>query len=181
MWGVLHCCAGRIIRQALDMVTICVPPSLPVCLSAAVGIALTRLRKHDIFVSEPNKLVAAGHLDIACFDKTGTLTESGLDLLGVLPVVGAAGRRLFASTIEQPSLFPQDVEQLLASCHSLATVDGNLVRFVSLTHCLSGYFLPWRFEATLGEAAYHSRSCARNKVEQNGEKRMEGRQPAVPD
>lgn len=109
------------------MVTICVPPSLPLCLSASIAIAISRLRKQDIFVSEPGKVVTAGHLDVACFDKTGTLTESGLDLKGILPAVRVSGQTCFGSLEEHVSLCARDVAELLASCHSLADVNGQLV------------------------------------------------------
>ena len=62
------------------MITIAVPPALPACLTVATAIAVGRLQRHDIFVSQPAAVALAGHLDVLCFDKTGTLTEPGLDL-----------------------------------------------------------------------------------------------------
>ncbi len=109
------------------MVTICVPPSLPLCLSASIAIAISRLRKQDIFVSEPSKVVTAGHLDVACFDKTGTLTEAGLDLQGILPVARVSGQVCFGSLKEHMGPCGREVAEVLASCHSLADVNGHLV------------------------------------------------------
>jgi hypothetical protein len=72
-------CAGCrfIVLKYLDLITIAVPPALPACLTVATTIAISRLAKHDIFVSNPSAIAAAGHLNVICFDKTGTLTEVG--------------------------------------------------------------------------------------------------------
>jgi cation-transporting ATPase 13A3/4/5 len=78
--------AGFIVLRYLDLVTVAVPPALPACLTVATAIAVARLARHEIFVSNPAAIALAGHLDIICFDKTGTLTEPGLDLMGVVPV-----------------------------------------------------------------------------------------------
>ncbi len=67
--------AGYIALKYLDLITIAVPPALPACLTVATAIAISRLAKHDIFVSHPDAVAMAGHLDVVCFDKTGTLTQ----------------------------------------------------------------------------------------------------------
>lgn len=66
-----------IVLKYLDLITIAVPPALPACLTVATTIAIARLARHDIFVSSPSAITAAGHLNVICFDKTGTLTEVG--------------------------------------------------------------------------------------------------------
>jgi cation-transporting ATPase 13A3/4/5 len=177
--------AGFIILRYLDLVTVAVPPALPACLTVATAIAVSRLAKHGIFVSNPSAINAAGHLDIICFDKTGTLTEPGLDLMGVVPVVkrqlkkslegsnsgsggisksnplpinnnnnnishGNSGRMQVevlavekeddekddGANTQQPvcsdlvpgaEALPANFQELLATCHGLAQLDGELV------------------------------------------------------
>lgn len=63
----------RIGFKFLDMVTIAVPPALPACLTICTVFAIGRLRKKGIFVTGPERVALAGHLDMVCFDKTGAL------------------------------------------------------------------------------------------------------------
>lgn len=139
--------AGFIILRYLDLVTVAVPPALPACLTVATAIAVSRLAEHGIFVSNPAAITAAGHLDIICFDKTGTLTEPGLDLLGVVPVnqkhavekeiVSPGGeiaatqpllqQRQCGALIRGGDALPAVFQEILATCHGLAQLNGELV------------------------------------------------------
>lgn len=139
--------AGFIILRYLDLVTVAVPPALPACLTVATAIAVSRLAEHSIFVSNPAAINAAGHLNIICFDKTGTLTEPGLDLLGVVPVVSSERTTTTVQEEEEegnpdrPWLprcaelckgsdadpLPVQFQEVLATCHGLAQLDGELV------------------------------------------------------
>ncbi len=74
--------------QAFDMITTAVPPALAACLAIATTISVFRLKKHNVFVLDAERVTLAGLLDAICFDKTGTLTESGLELGGVVPCEG---------------------------------------------------------------------------------------------
>lgn len=60
-----------IVIAYLTALTISVPPGLVACLSVATSIAVTRLTKKNISISDTSKLNAAGYVSIACFDKTG--------------------------------------------------------------------------------------------------------------
>ncbi|UKZ70004.1 uncharacterized protein TrAtP1_011007 [Trichoderma atroviride] len=72
-----------------------------------------------------------------CFDKTGTLTEDGLDVLGVRVV--STDTHTFSDVISESRLFEQreasaSLQSILqaalytmATCHSLRSVDGELV------------------------------------------------------
>lgn len=53
----------------------------------------------------------------------GTLTEQGLDLQGIVPIVG--GR--LHNMVCQMSLLPVSLVELLASCHGLARMGEALV------------------------------------------------------
>eukprot|EP00002_Diphylleia_rotans_P029645 TRINITY_DN6050_c0_g1_i2.p1 TRINITY_DN6050_c0_g1~~TRINITY_DN6050_c0_g1_i2.p1 ORF type:complete len:1443 (+),score=311.35 TRINITY_DN6050_c0_g1_i2:49-4377(+) len=69
--------------NCLNLVTITIPPALPLALSIAVSAAFVELQNKRIFCINPNRIVAAGRVNVLCFDKTGTLTEDGLTLKGV--------------------------------------------------------------------------------------------------
>ncbi|KAJ1968270.1 hypothetical protein IWQ62_001346 [Dispira parvispora] len=84
--------AGVIIKRALDLVTIVVPPALPATMSIGMTFALARLRKKNIFCISPPRINMSGKVNLMCFDKTGTLTEDGLDVLGIQSVLGTANR-----------------------------------------------------------------------------------------
>lgn len=88
-----------IILSALDVITIAVPPSLPVVMSVGIMIgklisdkcytqlyccyqfiiAQMRLRRKQIHCISPSTINTCGAVNVVCFDKTGTLTEDGLD------------------------------------------------------------------------------------------------------
>lgn len=126
-----------IIVRALDLITIVVPPALPATLTIGTNFALSRLKGKQIFCISPQRVNVGGKLDIMCFDKTGTLTEDGLDVLGVR-VVSRTSKN-FTEVISEPQVLaegrdPFDPENPLeavlhtmATCHSLRSVDGDLV------------------------------------------------------
>eukprot|EP01132_Coremiostelium_polycephalum_P005014 gene5014-6243_t len=111
----------EVVVRALDLITIVVPPALPMAQSVGTGFSIFRLKKNQIFCISPPRVSMAGKVEVYCFDKTGTLTEDGLDLLGVLP----SYRKNFA-----PMVKDKDVDRMtgplfltLASCHTLAHID----------------------------------------------------------
>jgi cation-transporting ATPase 13A3/4/5 len=126
-----------IIVRALDLITIVVPPALPATLTIGTNFALSRLKKKQVFCISPQRVNVGGKLDIMCFDKTGTLTEDGLDVLGLCislrednkfsellskaPLVGTRETRPMSETNIQAALYT------MATCHSLRSVDGELV------------------------------------------------------
>ncbi len=62
------------ILRALDLITIVVPPSLPLAMSVGTNFALAVLRTQRIFCISPSRINLAGKVKLMCFDKTGTLT-----------------------------------------------------------------------------------------------------------
>ncbi|KAI1339008.1 hypothetical protein F5Y15DRAFT_89450 [Xylariaceae sp. FL0016] len=129
-----------IVVRALDLITIVVPPALPATLTIGTSFALSRLKKKHIFCISPQRVNVGGKLDVMCFDKTGTLTEDGLDILGVRLV--SRSTNTFQDIVSEAStLVPYthlsssedkyDTSRAalftMATCHSLRSVDGELV------------------------------------------------------
>ena len=126
-----------IIVRALDLITIVVPPALPATLTIGTNFALSRLKKKQIFCISPQRVNVGGKLDVMCFDKTGTLTEEGLDVLGVRVV--ARGSNCFSEVISETQALADEATNngpdnaltaalhTMATCHSLRSVDGELV------------------------------------------------------
>jgi cation-transporting ATPase 13A2 len=130
-----------IVVRALDLITIVVPPALPATLTIGTNFALSRLKKKQIFCISPQRVNVGGKIDVMCFDKTGTLTEEGLDVLGVR-LVSRSTKQFGEVVSKAASLVPQsDFETTaenqndtsraalftMATCHSLRSVDGELV------------------------------------------------------
>lgn len=77
--------ASRIVIRGLDLITIVVPPALPLCLTMGTAFSLKELKKFYLFCISPNKINQAGKIRLMCFDKTGTLTQEGMELMGIHP------------------------------------------------------------------------------------------------
>ncbi|XP_019618574.1 PREDICTED: probable cation-transporting ATPase 13A3 isoform X2 [Branchiostoma belcheri] len=114
---------GEIFLEALDLITICVPPALPSALTIGIIYAQRRLKKQGIFCISPERINICGLLDMVCFDKTGTLTEDGLDLWAVVPTKNNS----FAPAIQDVSQLPLGpFLTAMATTHSLTVIGGNL-------------------------------------------------------
>lgn len=139
--------------EALDLITIAVPPSLPATISFGLAFALARLNRHGILCVRASVVTRAALVDVLCFDKTGTLTEEGLDVRALrLADDGRAGRAGAAAGARRPpqprkpakqpvlsppidvtdgclhnATLPEDVERVMAACHTLAYVQGAVV------------------------------------------------------
>ncbi|XP_064135924.1 probable cation-transporting ATPase 13A4 [Loxodonta africana] len=115
----------EVVKKALDVITIAVPPALPAALTTGIIYAQRRLKKKGIFCISPQRINVCGQLNLVCFDKTGTLTKDGLDLWGVVPCNrnGFQEVHSFASGKALPwgPLFAA-----MASCHSLILLDGTI-------------------------------------------------------
>ncbi|XP_074108715.1 polyamine-transporting ATPase 13A3-like [Cotesia typhae] len=113
-----------IILEALDLITIMVPPALPATMTVGRMIAQKRLKNREIYCTSPRAINVSGSVDCICFDKTGTLTEDGLDMWGVVPVVGNEFGKSIRSVVALPT-----AELLfgMASCHEITTIDESLV------------------------------------------------------
>uniref|UniRef100_A0A8C6XCP3 Cation-transporting ATPase n=1 Tax=Naja naja TaxID=35670 RepID=A0A8C6XCP3_NAJNA len=118
--------AGEVVKKALDIITIAVPPALPAALTTGIIYTQRRLKKKGIFCISPQRINVCGQLNLVCFDKTGTLTEDGLDLWGRVtdclhPSFQEAHR--FSSGPPMPW---GPASAAMACCHSLMVLDGKV-------------------------------------------------------
>ncbi|EFA74589.1 P-type ATPase [Heterostelium album PN500] len=116
-----------IVLRALDLITIVIPPALPIAMTVGTGFALIRLKKVKIFCISPPRLNMAGKLQVFCFDKTGTLTEEGLDFYGVV----ATNQHDSHCDFNQLYTSLDDMDNRLvmlsmASCHSLSHINNEI-------------------------------------------------------
>ncbi|XP_031641127.1 probable cation-transporting ATPase 13A3 [Contarinia nasturtii] len=114
-----------IIVRALDIITIVVPPALPLAMTAGQVYSQARLKKKNIFCISPQRINVCGKLKLVCFDKTGTLTDDGLTMDGCRECRNGAFR---TSHTQSPNVFDEksNIVQNMATCHSLTTINGTL-------------------------------------------------------
>lgn len=74
-----------LVVKFLDLITVTVPPGLPVSMTFGIVHAVQKLKNKNIFCISPNKVIMGGLVDFICFDKTGTLTEDFMDFKCVVP------------------------------------------------------------------------------------------------
>uniref|UniRef100_T1IVD7 Cation-transporting ATPase n=1 Tax=Strigamia maritima TaxID=126957 RepID=T1IVD7_STRMM len=111
---------GEITLDALDLITIVVPPALPAAMTVGTAYAQARLRKSNIYCIIPSAINISGCINCVCFDKTGTLTEDGLDMWGVVPTNN--------KQFQEPVINIELLDSLkfmigMATCHSLTIIE----------------------------------------------------------
>ncbi|XP_043731275.1 probable cation-transporting ATPase 13A4 isoform X3 [Cervus elaphus] len=116
---------GEVVKKALDVITIAVPPALPAALTTGIMYAQRRLKKRGIFCISPQRINVCGQLNLVCFDKTGTLTRDGLDLWGVMPCDGNGFQEVHSFTSGR-TLPWGPLCAAMTSCHSLILLDGTI-------------------------------------------------------
>ncbi|KFR03395.1 putative cation-transporting ATPase 13A4 [Opisthocomus hoazin] len=117
--------AGEVVKKALDVITIAVPPALPAALTTGIIYTQRRLTKKGIFCISPQRINMCGQLNLICFDKTGTLTEDGLDLWGLLPSERSCFQDIHSFPVDH-SLPWGPVFKAMAVCHSLIVWEGKI-------------------------------------------------------
>lgn len=132
-----------IIDSFLNLVTVTVPPSLPVAMSIGTVFSISRLKKQEIFCISPPRMNVAGKVDLIVFDKTGTLTEESMDLVGVRPV----SDRGFMELQEDVQILGKECKEFIecmASCHALTRNNSQIIGHnIDLTIFLA---TGWEFE-----------------------------------
>lgn len=69
---------GEIIVDALDLITIVVPPALPAAMTVGRMYAQSRLKKENVFCISPRTINVAGSIDCVCFDKVNFFRQKYL-------------------------------------------------------------------------------------------------------
>ncbi|KAJ3076406.1 hypothetical protein HDU99_001353, partial [Rhizoclosmatium hyalinum] len=113
-----------VLFTSLDLITIAVPPALPLVLTIGVSQAVRRLKKKNIFCISPDRVNYAGRVDVFCWDKTGTLTLPSVSWAGVEKTrdgIFTGFRPIFRKDGDG------DMERAVAACHCLNQVNGELI------------------------------------------------------
>lgn len=121
----------KIIIRALDIITITVPPALPIAMTIGTSFAINRLMEKKIFCISPPRINVSGMIEFMCFDKTGTLTQEGLDLNCVIPT----SHQVFQNSIYSPEIATMDQKDVqysvllssLSTCHGLCQVNHEVI------------------------------------------------------
>ncbi|GMF66866.1 unnamed protein product [Phytophthora fragariaefolia] len=109
--------------DSLDLITVAVPPALPLILSSGIGFSMHRLYRRRIFCIDSQRINSCGQISCFCFDKTGTLTKEHLSFAGI------ANTNEFSSTDSptKPSSshsLPSRFKLGMATCHGLSEYGG---------------------------------------------------------
>lgn len=131
--GVIYTIVSKVMRgvqishialEALDLITIVVPPALPAAMTVGRLVAQRRLEINKIYCTSPRTINVSGSIDCICFDKTGTLTEDGLDMWGVVP----ASDKKFQFPVKEITNLPlSDLLIGMVTCHGITIIDNQLV------------------------------------------------------
>lgn len=135
---------GVVVQRGLDMVTIVVPPALPLAVTAGTLFAVRALRtNHKVTCISPDRINLAGKINSAIFDKTGTLTEDSLDLYCIVgttkedhpPHLNTISNKKKNKSGEPLTVFDEatstldrvsvPMKALLGCCQSLCFVNGR--------------------------------------------------------
>lgn len=105
------------ILKALDLITITIPPTLPLAMTVGVSFAISRLKDKGVSCISPHAVNIAGKVTVMCFDKTGTLTESTMQLKGI---------EENAKLLNEKEEISESMSECLAACQSLTYLYGKL-------------------------------------------------------
>jgi cation-transporting ATPase 13A2 len=114
---------GEIIKRALDLITIVIPPALPIAMTIGTSFALRRLKKNNIYCISPIRVNVCGRIDLMCFDKTGTLTEDTLHVYSSRP----SSQKLFLPQLLDISQSSTHLLDCFVNCHSITKHNGEFI------------------------------------------------------
>ena len=119
--------AGFILLKSLDMITIIIPPALPAAMAVGASLAISRLKKKNVFCTSPPRINVAGKVNSVVFDKTGTLTEEGLDLFCVYSTKNRTFSMMEKEFEKNSATGDLSIFHCLCTCHSLKVINGKIV------------------------------------------------------
>lgn len=118
--------ARDIFFKSVDVITITVPPALPLAMTIGLIYAQARLKKAKINTVSPQRINICGQIDVVSFDKTGTLTEDGLDLTDIVQT----SENKFAVPLPAVNVETLDPKshfvRCMTTCHSLTIINGEV-------------------------------------------------------
>eukprot|EP00359_Climacostomum_virens_P002028 CAMPEP_0204900222 /NCGR_PEP_ID=MMETSP1397-20131031/2339_1 /ASSEMBLY_ACC=CAM_ASM_000891 /TAXON_ID=49980 /ORGANISM="Climacostomum Climacostomum virens, Strain Stock W-24" /LENGTH=965 /DNA_ID=CAMNT_0052068327 /DNA_START=654 /DNA_END=3550 /DNA_ORIENTATION=- len=112
-----------LIDSCLNCFVVMIPPALPAIMAVHTALAMRRLKRAEIYCISPQRINAAGRVNLFCFDKTGTLTEEGMELHGVRPSFDGIFLHLQDRPSQDLGLFIEN----MASCHSLVQINEEMI------------------------------------------------------
>ena len=115
-----------IVLGSLDLITIAVPPALPLILTAGIEYAIQRLKRFRIYCINPERVPYAGRLDTICWDKTGTLTTPTMNFMGTKSFCDTSDGNL---DFRKPNLPVFSLERFMIACHGVTLSNGETVGF----------------------------------------------------
>jgi len=104
----------ELILHCVMLITIVVPPELPITLSMAVNNSMASLRSSNIFCTDPSRIPLGGKVTTCAFDKTGTLTSDEFIVEGVIDLLEDGAHRLSDATAA-----PAPARFVIAGCHAI--------------------------------------------------------------
>ena len=96
---------SNLFENILDLLTVVVPPSLPLSLTLGTFYYQYSLINKKISCSGVYRLMAAGKINKLIFDKTGTLTEEDLELYGYISSIKKEGYLILDSREKNSKLY----------------------------------------------------------------------------
>lgn len=133
-----------IIIKAFDLITITVPPALPICLNIGITISIKRLKVLGITCMNRMKMNMSGTISHIVLDKTGTLTDEKMKFIGYISlnnkenfinptdnISTLTDDRKFNSFIEKfPNFTSENKNEVLllegmSTCHSLGLFNDH--------------------------------------------------------
>lgn len=125
------------LQAALRLVTLAIPPSLPLALTIAFMWSMRRLAREMIATRNFRRIPVAGQVNNIVFDKTGTLTKNKVKYIGHLAVYRENSEIQLSGIDTSTDISEGDIQYLMATCHSVTpesmkskehTIDKELFR-----------------------------------------------------
>lgn len=130
----------EMLDNCLNCIVVMIPPALPAIMAVHSALGIRRLKNALIYCISPQRINAAGRVNLFCFDKTGTLTEEGMELHGIRPTLEGKFLGLQSRPNQDLSLLVEN----MAVCHSLVQINGEMIGDTQELSIFKA--TDWRFE-----------------------------------